>query len=277
MRPEPRAVHDARRARARRSAPRTGPRRSRSTTSVATRTRRSRRSTARSSGRSRTSAASTSSTPTFPEAGRYGAEFTTAAAGGAPTTVRLTFDVQPSSEVVKVGDKAPASKTPTLADVGGDPTHISTDAEPDPAFYQTSVDDGARRPQAVRADLRDAQVLHQRAVRPNARSDQAVRREIPGVTFINVEPYKLKLVDGILAGRVDANGHLIPRPLTDEWHLFNEPTVFVVDRDGHRRRRVRPDLLRRRADGRPRRRQVAARVAASAISTASGSAPSGSA
>src|SRR5207247_6457220 len=75
----------------------------------------------------------------FPEAGRYGAEFTTAA-GSAPVTIRLTFDVQPSSPVVKVGDRAPASRTPTLADVGGDASHISTDSNPDPAFYKTSVD-----------------------------------------------------------------------------------------------------------------------------------------
>ena len=44
---------------------------------------------------------------TFPEAGRYGAEFSV----GDADPLRLTFDVQPASSVVKVGDPAPASKT----------------------------------------------------------------------------------------------------------------------------------------------------------------------
>ena len=42
---------------------------------------------------------------------------------------------------VQVGQTAPASKTPTAADVGGDLAKISTDTTPDPAFYQTSVAD----------------------------------------------------------------------------------------------------------------------------------------
>ena len=60
-------------------------------------------------------------------AGTYGVQFTTAVSGGSPETIRTGFDVQPTSSVVVVGDKAPASKTPTLADVGGDLAKISTD------------------------------------------------------------------------------------------------------------------------------------------------------
>ena len=54
----------------------------------------------------------------------------------------------------------------------------------------------------------------------------------PTVTFINVEPYKLKLVDGELQADLDASNQLQTAPVTDEWHLFNEPTLYVVDRDG---------------------------------------------
>ena len=46
-------------------------------------------------------------------------------------------------------------------------------------------------------------------MRPDARPDQAVRRRATRrVTFINVEPYKLKLVDGALQADLDANGQL---------------------------------------------------------------------
>ncbi len=52
------------------------------------------------------------------------------------------------------------------------------------------------------------------------------------MTFINVEPYRLKLVDGTLQPDLDANGQLQTAPVTDEWRLFNEPAIFVVDRGG---------------------------------------------
>ena len=54
----------------------------------------------------------------------------------------------------------------------------------------------------------------------------------PSVTFINVEPYKLKLVDGVLEAELDGNDALQATAVTDEWHLLTEPTVYVVNRDG---------------------------------------------
>ena len=52
------------------------------------------------------------------------------------------------------------------------------------------------------------------------------------ITFINVEPYKLVLVDGTLRADLDAGNQLQPVATTDEWHLLTEPNVFVVDRGG---------------------------------------------
>jgi hypothetical protein len=57
----------------------------------------------------------------LPEAGTWGAEFTTEAPGSPAETVRWTFDVLDSTPTVEVGAAAPPSLTPTLADVGGDP------------------------------------------------------------------------------------------------------------------------------------------------------------
>ncbi len=169
---------------------------------------------------------------TFPDAGRYGAEFTTAAAGGAPVTVRLTFDVQPSSAVIKVGDKAPASKTPTLADVGGDATHISTDKSPDPAFYQTSVDQAIAEHKPFALIFATPKFCTSAQCGPTLDRVKPFVARYPTVTFINVEPYKLKLVDGTLQADVDANNYPQTTAVTDEWHLKTEPVVFVVDRTG---------------------------------------------
>lgn len=169
---------------------------------------------------------------TFPEAGRYGAEFTTAAGGGTPNVVRLTFDVQPTSAVVKVGDPAPASKTPTLADVGGDATQISTDASPDPAFYETSVDQALAAKQAFVLVFATPKFCASAQCGPTLDRIKPYLVRYPEITFINVEPYKLKLVDGVLQPDTDANGQLQTAPVTDEWHLFSEPAVYVVDREG---------------------------------------------
>jgi hypothetical protein len=54
----------------------------------------------------------------------------------------------------------------------------------------------------------------------------------PDVTFINVEPYKLKVVDGQLQPELDANGALQATDTTNAWGLLTEPWIFAVDRDG---------------------------------------------
>ncbi len=168
----------------------------------------------------------------FSEAGRWGAEVTTAKAGGAVETHRLTFDVQPSSPVVGVGDMAPASKTPTLADVGGDASHISTDAHPDPAFYQTSVDQALAKHDPFVLIFATPKFCTSAQCGPTLDSIKPYVTKYPNVTFINVEPYKLKLVDGTLEADLDAQGQLQATDATNQWHLLTEPVVYVVNRDG---------------------------------------------
>ena len=146
--------------------------------------------------------------------------------------MRLTFDVQPSSAVIKVGDRAPASKTPTLASVGGDVRHLSTDATPDPAFYQTSVDQAIADHKPFVLVFATPKAGTSAQCGPTLDKLKPYVAKYPTITFINVEPYKLKLVDGELQADLDASNQLQTAPVTDEWHLFNEPTVYVVDRDG---------------------------------------------
>jgi hypothetical protein len=168
----------------------------------------------------------------FPEAGRYGAEVTTAKAGGQADTQRLTFDVQPESPVIGVGDKAPASRTPTLTDVGGDASRISTDAHPEPAFYQTSVDQALTKKEPFVVIFATPKFCTSAQCGPTLDSIKPQVAKYPTVTFINVEPYKLKLVDGSLQADLDANGQLQATDITDQWHLLTEPVVYVVDREG---------------------------------------------
>lgn len=168
----------------------------------------------------------------FPEAGRYGAEMTTAVAGGAPATLRLTFDVQPATPVVRVGDRAPSTKTPTLADVGGDPARISTDTTPDPKLYQMSVDQALASHKPFALIFATPKFCASAQCGPTLERIKPFIAKYPTVTFINVEPYRLTFVDGVLKADTDANGQLQTTQASDAWRLLSEPNVYVVNRDG---------------------------------------------
>ena len=169
---------------------------------------------------------------TFPEAGRYGAAFTTAGPGGGPETQRLTFDVQASSPVIKVGDRAPASKTPTLADVGGDLTHVSTDDTPDPRLYATSLDAAIAAHKPVALLFATPKFCTSAQCGPTLDRFKPFVDRYPTITFINVEPYQLDLVNGSLQPVLDAQGAPALAPVSEDFHLLVEPTVYVIDRDG---------------------------------------------
>ena len=169
---------------------------------------------------------------TFPEAGRYGAAFTTAVSGGAAQTARTTFDVQPSSPVVKVGAPAPNSKTPTLADVDGDVTHISTDQTPDPRLYTTSLDKALAEHKPVALLFATPKFCTSAQCGPTLDSFKPYVDRYPTVTFINVEPYELKLVDGSLQPVLDAQNYPVLTDVSTAWGLMVEPTVFIIDRKG---------------------------------------------
>lgn len=168
----------------------------------------------------------------LPEAGIWGAEFTTEAPGSAAETVRLTFEVRDSSPTVAVGQRAPASKTPTLADVGGDARKISTDADPDPAFYSTSVADALADHQPFMLIFATPKFCASAQCGPTLERFKPVAAAHPEVAFINVEPYQLHDVDGQLQPILDATDNLQAADVTNEWGLLAEPWIFAVDRSG---------------------------------------------
>ena len=168
----------------------------------------------------------------LPEAGIWGAEFTTEAPGSAAETVRLTFEVHDSSPTVALGQAAPASKTPTLADVGGNVTMISTDTHPDPGFYSTSVADALAGHKPFVLIFATPKFCTSAQCGPTLDRMKPVAAAHPDVTFINVEPYKLEDVDGQLQPVLDSGGNLQATDTTNEWGLLTEPWIFAVDREG---------------------------------------------
>ena len=168
----------------------------------------------------------------LPTAGDYGVELTTTPAGGSAETIRTTMEVQPSTSVISVGDKAPASDTPTLDDVGGDISKISTDPNPDPAFYTTSIADAVAAHKPFVVAFATPKFCVSKQCGPTLDRIKPIAARHPGVTVINVEPYQLQYADGGLQPILDASGNLTPTKATDDWHLPSEPWVFVVDNNG---------------------------------------------
>lgn len=169
---------------------------------------------------------------TFPEAGIWGAEFVTAADGGAPETIRMTFEVATSSPVVRVGQAAPASDTLTAASVGGNLAQISTDLHPDPAFYRSSVKDTLAAHEPFVLIFATPKFCTSAQCGPTLDRVKPLAEDFPSLTFIAVEPYLLTYQNGTLNPLLDAQGSLQVVPAVVDWGLLSEPWVFVVNRDG---------------------------------------------
>ena len=167
----------------------------------------------------------------LPTSGLWGAEFRTSVGDAPAESIRVPFDVQPEATVVSVGDPAPASDTPTLADVDGDVTRLSTDEEPVEAFYETSVADALAAKEPFVLIFATPKFCATAQCGPTLDRVKSIAAAHPDLTFINVEPYQLQEQDGQLQP-VLTEGQLTPAPATTEWKLPAEPWVFVVDGDG---------------------------------------------
>ncbi len=170
-------------------------------------------------------------TVNLPEAGTYGAEFTTGVAGAPPETIRTTFSVDATTPLVQVGRAAPSMKTPTATGAAGDLTHISTDPAPDPAFYKTSEDEALVSHQPFILVFATPKFCKSAQCGPTLDRIKPFVAKYPTVDFIHVEPYVLELQNGALQP-VMTNNDLTPTTVTNTWGLSSEPWVFVVDRQG---------------------------------------------
>ena len=168
----------------------------------------------------------------FPNAGRWGTRFEATFPDGKVKTVRADFDVAESGSTPAIGASVPSPETPTLADVGGDLKQVSTDKEPDPRFYETSIAEALAAGKPFVVAFATPAFCETRLCGPTLETVKAVAKDYPALTFINVEPYKMAFKDGSLQPELDANDHLQPAEWTKAWGLRSEPYTFVVAADG---------------------------------------------
>jgi hypothetical protein len=168
----------------------------------------------------------------YPDAGEWGVALTTAAPGGPEETIRVRYQVRADRSAVGVGEPAVPVRTPTLDDVGGDVEKISSDPDPDPAFYTTSVDAAIEAGEPFVLAFATPAFCLSAQCGPTLDVVKAVAAANPGFLVINVEPYQLEFADGRLQPIRDENGQLQPAEATNEWGILSEPWVYVVDGDG---------------------------------------------
>ena len=171
-------------------------------------------------------------TPTFSRAGTWGAAVLSTDKAGTKSTAKIMFDVLDKGTTPAIGDGAPSVKTPTLADVGGDVSQISSDTNPNPDFYKVSVDQAlASRTPFVLAMATPA-FCQSAECGPTLDHLKAFVQAHP-ITAINVEPYELQYdASKHRLQPVLANGNFIPVDAVTLYGVPTEPWIFVVDGNG---------------------------------------------
>jgi hypothetical protein len=169
----------------------------------------------------------------FPIAGAWKAIFITQSPTSAQEAIGVSFDVQDDLPPIDIGRPAPASVTPTAADVGGDLARISTDTNPDPRFYQLSVAGALAEGRPFILAFATPAFCQSAQCGPTLDHIKQVAATAPDdIVFINVEPYQMAFTEGRLQPVLDADGQLQPVPAVEEWGILSEPWMFAVDGSG---------------------------------------------
>ena len=141
---------------------------------------------------------------------------------GLGPTPKAAFTVSTDDRVPGVGDVAPAVATRTL---DGHPLEdISSDDDPDPNFYQLSLDEALQNGRPTVVVFATPAFCVSQTCGPMLDQVKAVAPAHPNANFLHVEIYE----------NLDATSadDLIINPAVAAWGLPSEPWVFVVDGNG---------------------------------------------
>jgi len=156
----------------------------------------------------------------IPEAATYQATIDAEGLATAGPAGFVAFDDPP---VIEPGEEAPASETRTSAEFP-DLSVISSDTDPDPAMYESSVATAVTSGAASVIVFATPAFCTSQACGPLLDQVKALRSDYPEVGFVHVEIY-----ENLQAPTPE---ELTVVPATGEWGLPSEPWVFVVDDAG---------------------------------------------
>jgi hypothetical protein len=157
----------------------------------------------------------------FDRAGLWEIDFTIST--GEPTEPFL-IDIQAEPQTVAIGEPAPRVKTPTLADRPIE--ELTTDANPLPVLYESSLDDLLENGQKTVLLFATPAYCVSATCGPLVNQTKEVLAVTPGVNFIHIEVYEGFTEVGFAP---DAE-HLVPAVLA--FGLPSEPWIFVMDEAG---------------------------------------------
>ena len=170
-------------------------------------------------------------TPELTRPGQWGAAVAIRdPATGTTTGAKLQFSVSEGGFGPRIGDAAPAVRTPTLADVGGDVRRISTDPEPDPAFYEMSLDAALAAGEPFLLAFITPAFCTSAQCGPTIDVVKGAVEQAP-IRVVAVEPYELLYEDGRLKP-VYRDGSFVPVEAAEVYGIPTEPWMFVVDASG---------------------------------------------
>jgi hypothetical protein len=157
--------------------------------------------------------------PTFDAAGTWGLELEVQRPGQDPVTPRTAVAVKETGSAPMIGAPAPKSKTPTAKEVS-DLTTITSDADPDPRFYQLSVDEAVTSGKPSLIMFATPGYCETAVCGPSVEVLGRLKDTFGDkVNAVHVEVYQLPY-----EGK--------PVPTMQEWGLQSEPWLFLVDKDG---------------------------------------------
>jgi hypothetical protein len=158
----------------------------------------------------------------FPRPGDWGVQVEASGPRVPDWTARVVFTVRDKSQTPAIGAPAPPSETPTATDRAGI-AKISTDDDPDPAFYRSSVADAVSSGKPAVIVFATPKFCTSQVCGPTLDVVKSVAPPFEDrVTFIHVEVYT----------NLDQPDQLETVPAVGEWGLPTEPWVFVLDREG---------------------------------------------
>jgi hypothetical protein len=166
----------------------------------------------------------------FDRAGTWGIEAEATEADGRVRTGRMVFSVRQEGSTPLVGSEARSSQTPT-GESAEQIALISTDDDPNAAFYRLSVDQALQQDQPFLLVFATPAFCRTATCGPALDIVKEVAPAFHDVAVIHVEPYELEQVDGHLQP-VLREGQLVLVPAVVEWGLLTEPMIFAVDADG---------------------------------------------
>ncbi len=154
----------------------------------------------------------------FDQPGRWSVALNgTEAPGG-----RTELDVSAESVVPEPGDPAPTSDTPVATELSAI-ADISTDADPDPAFYDLTIAEAVANGRPTVIAFATPAFCLTALCGPTLDTVKSVAGGDDAIDVVHVEPFD---IDQARAGE------LVPIEAMFDWQLVTEPWVFVIDDEG---------------------------------------------